>query len=99
MMERDILYVKGYGMEKNYTKAKEYSEKATDKEEPGEKTRRHYNLEIMYLKRIGEKRNVKSMQKIFKVANVGHPKAFYQLAGMFYTGIGLEESSNGYRII
>lgn len=63
------------------------------------KTRGHYNLDIMYLKRIGEKRNVKSMKNFFKVANVGHPKAFYQLAGMFYTGIGLEESSNGYRII
>lgn len=73
--------------------AKEYFEKAADDEEPGEEASGHYNLGVMYLKGIGVKRDVKlACKKFIKVANAGHPKAFYQLAKMFHTGIGLKKN-------
>ncbi|KAI9103580.1 hypothetical protein K1719_023203 [Acacia pycnantha] len=75
--------------EKNYTKAKEYFEKAADNDEVGG----HYNLGVMYLKGIGVKRDVKLACKYFIVAtNNGQPKAFYQLAKMFHTGVRLKKS-------
>lgn len=46
----------------------------------------------MYLKGIGVKRDVKLACKYFIVAaNAGQPKAFYQLAKMFHTGVGLKK--------
>lgn len=73
--------------------AKEYFEKAADDEEPGEEASGHYNLGVMYLKGIGVKRDVKLARNNFiKVANAGHPKAFYQVAKMFHTGIGLKKN-------
>ncbi|KAI4326281.1 hypothetical protein MLD38_031610 [Melastoma candidum] len=85
------LYVKGYGVEKkNYTKAKEYFEKAAANEEAGG----CYNLGVMYLKGIGVTRDVKLACKYFMIAaNAGQPKAFYQLAKIFHTGIGLKKNS------
>ncbi|KAL5973342.1 ERAD-associated E3 ubiquitin-protein ligase component hrd3a [Asimina triloba] len=79
------LYVKGFGVDKkNFTKAKEYFEKAAENDEPGG----HYNLGVLYLKGIGVKRDVKTACKHFiTAANAGQPKAFYQLAKMFQTGI------------
>nr|GMD12015.1 ERAD-associated E3 ubiquitin-protein ligase component HRD3A [Ipomoea batatas] len=83
------LYVKGFGVEKNYTQAKEYFEKAADNDEPGG----FYNLGVMYLKGIGVKRDLKLAGKYFILAaNVGQPKAFYQLAKMFHTGLGLKKN-------
>ncbi|KAL8199874.1 hypothetical protein R6Q57_013442 [Mikania cordata] len=84
------LYAKGYGVEqKNYTKAKEYFEKAADNKEPGG----HYNLGVMFLKGIGVKKDVKIACNYFIIAaNAGQPKAFYQLAKMFHTGIGLKKN-------
>ncbi|KAI9174260.1 hypothetical protein LWI28_014722 [Acer negundo] len=84
------LHVKGYGVDKkNYTKAKEYFEKAAEHEETGG----HYNLGVMYYKGIGVKRDVKAACKYFLVAaNAGHQKAFYQLAKMFHTGVGLKKN-------
>ncbi|CAN4086606.1 unnamed protein product [Withania somnifera] len=83
------LYVKGYGVEKNYTKAKEYFEKAADNGEAGG----FYNLGVMYLKGIGVKRDVKIASKYFTTASdAGQPKAFYQLAKMFLTGAGLKKN-------
>lgn len=47
----------------------------------------------MYLKGIGVKKDVKLACKYFIVAaNAGQPKAFYQLAKMFHTGIGLKKN-------
>lgn len=47
----------------------------------------------MYLKGIGVKRDVKLACKFFIVAaNAGQPKAFYQLAKMFHTGVGLKKN-------
>ncbi|KAJ7975247.1 ERAD-associated E3 ubiquitin-protein ligase component HRD3A [Quillaja saponaria] len=90
IMVWDICMSKGYGVEKkNYTKAKEYFEKAADNEEVGG----HYNLGVMYLKGIGVKRDVKLACKYFMVAaSAGQPKAFYQLAKMFHTGVGLKKN-------
>ncbi|XP_027339928.1 ERAD-associated E3 ubiquitin-protein ligase component HRD3A isoform X2 [Abrus precatorius] len=84
------LYVKGYGVDKkNYTKAKEYFEKAADNEEVGG----HYNLGVMYLKGIGVKRDVKLACTYFVVAaNHGQPKAFYQLAKIFHIGVGFKKN-------
>lgn len=84
------LYVKGYGVEKkNYTKAKEYFEKAVDHDEAGG----HYNLGVMYLKGVGVKRDVKLACNYFiMAAKEGQPKAFYQLAKMFHTGVGLKRN-------
>ncbi|KAJ0027239.1 hypothetical protein Pint_36508 [Pistacia integerrima] len=48
-------------------------------------------LELMYLKGIGVKRDVKLACKYFSVvANAAHQKAFYQLAKMFHIGVGLK---------
>lgn len=84
------LYVKGYGVEeKNFTKAKEYFEKAADNDEAGG----NYNLGVMYLKGIGVKRDVKlACQFFILAANGGQPKAFFQLAKMFHTGVGLKKN-------
>ncbi|KAG9143870.1 hypothetical protein Leryth_011520, partial [Lithospermum erythrorhizon] len=84
------LYAKGYGVDqKNFTKAKEYFEKAADNEEAGG----FYNLGVMYLKALGVKRDIKLASKYFiMAANVGQPKAFYQLAKMFQTGVGLKKN-------
>ncbi|KAF3948355.1 hypothetical protein CMV_025633 [Castanea mollissima] len=80
---------KGFGVDKNYTKAKEYFEKAANNEDAGG----HYNLGVMYLKGIGVKKDVKIACKYFILAaNAGQPKAFYQLAKMFHTGVGLKKS-------
>lgn len=69
--------------------AKEYFDKAADNEDAGG----HYNLGVMYLKGIGVKRDVKIACKCFIVAaNAGQPKAFYQLAKMFHTGVGLKKN-------
>ena len=69
--------------------AKEYFEEAAAKEDAGG----HYNLGVMYLKGIGVKRDVKIACKCFIVAaNAGQPKAFYQLAKMFHTGVGLKKN-------
>lgn len=47
----------------------------------------------MYFKGIGVKRDVKLACKYFIVAaNAGQPKAFYQLAKMFHTGVGLKKN-------
>lgn len=47
----------------------------------------------MYLKGIGVKRDLKLAGKYFILAaNVGQPKAFYQLAKMFHTGLGLKKN-------
>lgn len=69
--------------------AKEYFERAADNEEAGG----HYNLGVMYLKGIGVKRDVKLACKFFILAaNAGQPKAFYQLAKMFHTGVGFQKN-------
>ena len=69
--------------------AKEYFEKAADNEDAGG----HYNLGVMYLKGIGVKKDVKIACKCFIVAaNAGQPKAFYQLAKMFHTGVGFKKN-------
>ena len=68
--------------------AKEYFERAADHEDAGG----HYNLGVMHLKGIGVKRNVKLACEYFLVAaNAGQPKAFFQLAKMFHTGVGLRK--------
>ncbi|KAK9925743.1 hypothetical protein M0R45_023009 [Rubus argutus] len=84
------LYVKGHGVDKkNYTKAKEYFEKAAENRDAGG----HYNLGVLYLKGIGVKRDVKlACQHFIVAANAGQPKAFYQLAKMFHTGVGLKKN-------
>jgi SEL1 protein len=47
----------------------------------------------MYLKGIGVKRDVKLACNYFILAaNAGQPKAFYQLAKMFHTGVGLKKN-------
>lgn len=47
----------------------------------------------MYLKGIGVKRDVKIASKYFITAfDAGQPKAFYQLAKMFHTGVGLKKN-------
>lgn len=47
---------------------------------------------VLYLKGIGVKRDVKLACQYFMVAaNAGQPKAFYQLAKMFHTGIGFKK--------
>lgn len=47
----------------------------------------------MYLKGVGVKRDVKLACKYFLVAaNAAHQKAFYQLAKMFHTGVGLKQN-------
>lgn len=46
----------------------------------------------MYFKGIGVKRDVKAACQYFLyAANAGQPKAFYQLAKMFHTGVGLKK--------
>lgn len=84
------LYVKGYGVEaQNFSKAKEYFEKAANNDEAGG----NYNLGVMYLKGIGVKRDVKQAVNYFILAaNAGQPKAFFQLAKMFHTGVGLKKN-------
>lgn len=84
------LYVKGYGVEAaNYTKAKEYFEKAADNLEPGG----HYNLGVLYLRGIGVKRDVAVARNHFmQAANAGQPKALYQVAKMFQKGIGFKKN-------
>ncbi|KAF8389990.1 hypothetical protein HHK36_024510 [Tetracentron sinense] len=82
------LYVKGYGVEKNYTKAKDCFQKAADNEAGGD-----YNLGVLYLKAIGVKRDLRTACNYFlKAATAGHPKAFYQLAKMSHTGVGLQKN-------
>lgn len=47
----------------------------------------------MYLKGIGVKRDLKMACNYFiMAANAGQPKAFYQLAKMFHTGVGLKKN-------
>lgn len=47
----------------------------------------------MSFKGIGVKRDVNLARKCFIVAaNAGQPKAFYQLAKMFHTGVGLKQN-------
>ena len=46
----------------------------------------------MYFKGIGVKKDLKLACQYFLVAaNAGQPKAFYQLAKMFHTGVGLKK--------
>ncbi|KAF5198805.1 Erad-associated e3 ubiquitin-protein ligase component hrd3a [Thalictrum thalictroides] len=84
------LYVKGYGVgKKNYTKAVEYFGKAAENEDAAG----HYNLGLLYLKGIGVKKDVRIACNFFiTAASVGQPKAFFQLAKMFHTGIGLKKN-------
>lgn len=47
----------------------------------------------MFLKGIGVKKDVKLACNYFiHAANAGQPKAFYQLAKMFHTGVGLKKN-------
>ncbi|KAI9109608.1 hypothetical protein K1719_019238 [Acacia pycnantha] len=69
--------------------AKEYFEKDADNDEVGG----HYNFGCHVSQRYWCKRDVKLACKYFiVVANNGQPKAFYQLAKMFHTGVGLKKS-------
>lgn len=53
----------------------------------------------MYLKGLGVKRDLKIATKYFALAaNAGQPKAFYQLAKMFHTGVGLKKNLHMVRI-
>lgn len=47
----------------------------------------------MYLKGIGVKKDLRIASELFMLAaNAGQPKAFYQLAKMFHTGVGLKKN-------
>lgn len=48
---------------------------------------------MIYMKGLGVKRDLKIAMKYFALAaNAGQPKAFYQLAKMFHTGVGLKKN-------
>ena len=84
-----IMYLNGYGTEKNIPEAFRWFRKAAENGLPVAQV----NLGEMYLKGYGTERNYNEAFKWFrKAAEKGLPEAQYNLSGMYLNGYGTEKN-------
>ncbi|KAK8503969.1 hypothetical protein V6N12_019136 [Hibiscus sabdariffa] len=86
------IYARGAGVERNYTKALEWLSLASE-----HGLYSAYNgMGYLHVKGYGVEKNYTKAKEYFEKAadndDAGQPKAFYQLAKMFHTGVGLKKN-------